>query len=243
MVLLAALLVGAAVFGVSSTVPATYESSAVVRVSVHATGGISDPAVTAANDLASQYAQLASTSLVVDAAADRLGRAGRGLTGDVSAGTVAAQNLIRVTVTGSSAEQARRRATAVTVSFVRYVNRLSARQADVYTRTVASKLRPLDADITQAREQLSTGTPDAQRNATVLLSSLLVQRQQVESSVAESAAAAQPDVQLIANGSAGVKTSPKPLLYASVGFVIVLLLLGRLAYIVGMRRVRAAAFP
>jgi O-antigen/teichoic acid export membrane protein len=238
---LVAVLVAAVVYVVSNRTSPTYQSSAVVRVSVQATTGISDPAVTAANDLASQFAQLASTEPVVNDAASRLGT-GTNL-GSITAGTIAAQNLIRISVTGSSASQAKARTTAVAKAFVAYVNRINARQASDYARAVTSKLGPLDREIAAARKRLLSASLEAKREATVLLSSLIGQEQTVLTTVAQSSAAAQPHVQLVAPGGAAKKTSPKPLLYAGIGLLATVLLLGRLLYMLGVRRVNIRETP
>jgi hypothetical protein len=231
-----AALVAEAVYVVSDQVAARYQSSAIVRVSVQATSGISDPAVTAANDLASQFAQLASTAPVVDAAAAHLGNRETGLGSSVTAGTIAAQNLIRISVTGSSPAQAQKRTTTVAEAFVAYVNRIETRQATHYANAVTSKLGPLEREIATARQKLSSTNAEVQRNATVLLSALVGQERTVLNSVAQSSAAAQPDLQIVAPGGTATKVSPKPTLYAAVGFLATLLLLGRLLYIIGVRR-------
>jgi hypothetical protein len=228
-------LVAVGVYVVSDHLAATYQSSAIVQVSVQATDGISDPSVTAANDLASQFAQLASTAPVVSAAQAKLGDQGENLSGSVSAGTIAAQNLIRISVTGSSPALAQTRTTAVAAAFVTYVRRLNAKQAASYVGAVTAKLRPLDREIAAARKRLTNANAVVQREATVLLSGLLSEQQSVLSSVAQSSASAQPYLQLVAPGGGATKVSPKPVLYAAVGFLAVLLLLGRLLYYVGVR--------
>lgn len=246
LIVLCALMVAALVYVVSDTVSARYQSSAVVRVSVQATGGISDPSVTAANDLASQFAQLASATPVLEAAETTLGPSGGKLSGAVSAGTIAAQNLVRISVTGPSPSSAQARTTALAKAFVAYVSRLDASQAAKYSRAVTSKLRPLDREIAEARKSLLSPNPEVQRNATVLLSTLVSQQQTILGSVAQNAAAAQPSVQLVSPGGSASKVSPKPSLYAAVGFLATLLLLGRLLYVLGTRpslRPKLAAPP
>jgi hypothetical protein len=242
-VVLIAVLVAAVVYLISDVFHARYESSAIVRVSVQTTSGISDPAVTAANDLASQYAQLAPTAPVVDGAAAALGLPSGDLSGAVTAGTVAAQNLVRITATGSSPAQAQARATAVAEAFVTYVTRLDRQQAHAYEQAVTSKLEPLKREIAAARLRLQSANVETQHNASVLLSSLVVQEESVLSSVAGSAAAAQPTLQLVAPGGPATKASPKPELYAAVGFLVTLLLLGRFLYVLGTRRSELRATP
>jgi capsular polysaccharide biosynthesis protein len=231
----AAALVAGGVYVVSAAAPATYESSSTVRVSVQAPTGSTDQSVIASNDLASQYAQVVSADRVLRAARRRLTSTDADLSGEVSAGTVAAQNLIRLTVKGTNPGQAERRAAAVTQAFVAYLNRLSAEISERYAASVNEKLAPVDANIADARKALETGTPDAQRNAASILAGLLVQRQQVLSSVAQSSAATRPSIQRVTNAGTASKVSPKPKLYAAIAFAIVLLLLARLTYVAAGR--------
>ena len=237
----AAGLAAAAVYVVSAAAPATYESSSTVRVSVQAPTGATDQSVIASNDLASQYAQVVSADRVLRSAGRRLTSADADLSGKVSAGTVAAQNLIRLTVEGGNPGQAERRAAAVTQAFVAYLNRLSAESSATYAASVTEKLAPVDANIAEARKALDVGTPDAQRNAASILAGLLVQRQQVLSSLAQSSAATRPSIQRVTNAGAASKVSPKPKLYAAIAFAIVLLLLARLIYVAAGRERRVTA--
>jgi hypothetical protein len=242
-VLLIAVGVATGVYEISNRVAARYQSSATVRVSVQATAGISDPAVTAANDLASQFAQLASSAPVINGAARRLRVPSNDLAGTVTSGTIAAQNLIRISATGSSPTQAQERATSVARSFVGYIDQIDAKQVGSYEAAVTSKLKPLAAEIAVARKRLQSTNTEVQRNATVLLSGLLSQQQTVLNGIAQSSAAAQPSLQLVAPGSAGAKVSPKPTLYAGIGLLATLLLLGRFLYVLGMRRVGSRQAP
>ena len=234
--LLAALVIAGLVYVISDSVAARYQSSATVRVSVQATTGISDPAVTAANDLASQFAQLASSTPVTDAAAASLGARSSALEGAVTGGTIAAQNLVRITATGSSTTQAQQRAAAVAHAFVVYIKRIDSAQVAAYRRAVTSKLGPLEREIAATRKLALSGDPEAEHNATTLLSGLLSQQQTVLSSVAQESAAAQPALQLVSASSTGTKVSPKPSLYAGIAFIVALLLLGRFVYVIGIRR-------
>ncbi len=180
---------------------------------------------------------------MVDAAATSLGVPSGDLSGAVTAGTVAAQNLVRISATGSSPSQAQVRATAVAEAFVAYVTKLDQRQAHAYEQAVTSKLTPLKREIAAARLRLLSPNVEVQHNATVLLSGLVGQEESVLSSVAGSAAAAQPTVQLVAPGGAGTKVSPKPSLYGAIAFAATLLLLGRFLYVIGIRRQRFRETP
>jgi hypothetical protein len=235
--LLAATLAATAVYGASSTLPATFQSSSTVRVAIQSTSDVNDATVTASNDLASQYAQIANTGSVVALARRRLSGADAQLTSsDIAAATVAAQNLIQITVNGDDAGQSQRRADAVGAAFVDALRQLNGQQAAQYANEVQGKLAPIDQSIAQTRAGLSGGTQDSRRNAAIVLASLIVQRQQVQASVAQNVASMQPALTQVAGAGPGAKVSPKPQLYALVGFVIVLLVVGRVLVVAAARR-------
>jgi hypothetical protein len=236
---LIAVAVAALVYVVSSLLPATYQASATVLVTVRATSGISDPTVTAANDLASQYAQLVATTPVIDAADKTLGTALS--TSSITAGTVNAENLIKINATSSTAARANASVNAVAQAFVAYVGRISAAQAADYVKLVTTNLAPLQALITAASQQQASGTAAQQAQATALLTTLVGEKQQVLGAAVQSSAATLPDVQLVSPGDGGSKTSPRPQLYALIAFIVVLLLLGRVLFVAGVRRSRESA--
>jgi len=238
-VVLVAIAAAVVVYVASSLLPATYQASATVLVTVSATSGISDPTVTAANDLASQDAQLVATAPVIDAADKTLDTALS--PSSVSAGTVNAENLIKINATGPTAAQANASVNAVARAFVAYVSQISTSQAADYVKLVTANLAPLANLITTARQQQTSGTPVQQAQATALLTTLVGVRQQVLGAAVQSSAATLPDVLLVSPGDGGSKTSPRPQLYALIAFGVVLLLLGRLLFVVGVRRTRESA--
>jgi capsular polysaccharide biosynthesis protein len=232
--------IAAAVYSVSSRLAPTYEASSTLRIIAQGQSGISDQSVLASNDLASQYAQLADAPSVTKRAAQSLKLPSGELDGQVSAGTVAAQNLVRITARAGDGPAAVRRADAVALAFVEYVSGLNERQANAYSRSVQRRLKPLDDELSSARRLLNTGTP-SQRNSTALLySNLLVQRQQLLASIAQDAAASQPGVQLVAQASSASKVAPRPTLYALVGLVASALIAARIAFLM-RRRSRPAS--
>jgi capsular polysaccharide biosynthesis protein len=226
--------IAAGVYSISSGLAPTYEASSTLRIVAQGQSGISDQSVLASNDLASQYAQLADAPPVIRRAARSLKIRPEDLDGDVSAGTVAAQNLIRIAARAGDGPAAVRRTDAVALAFVDYVAGLNERQANVYSRSVRRRLKPLDAELASARQLLNRGTP-SQRNSTALLySNLLVQRQQLLASIAQDVAASQPGVQLVAQATSASKVAPRPTLYALVGLVATALIAARLGFL--MRR-------
>jgi capsular polysaccharide biosynthesis protein len=230
--------IAAVVYYVSSSLAPTYEAASTLRIVAQGQNGISEQTVLASNDLASQYAQLADAPSVIKRAARSLKVPSEDLDGEVSAGTVAAQNLIRIAARAGDGPAAVRRADAVALAFVEYVGGLNERQANAYSRSVQRRLKPLDDELSTARRLLNTGTP-SQRNSTALLySNLLVQRQQLLSSIAQNAAASQPGVQLVAQASSASKVAPRPTLYALVGLIASALIAARIAFLMRRRNRR-----
>jgi capsular polysaccharide biosynthesis protein len=226
--------VAVAVYAISSRTTPTYEASSTLRIV--AQGGLSDQLVTASNDLASQYAQLADAPPVIARAARALHVRASELGGKVSGGTVAAQNLISIAARADSQAAAVRRSQAVAIGFIDYASTLNERQANVYARSVRDRLKPLDAQIATARKLLNGGGTSQQNSASLLYSNLLVQRQQLLASLAQDAAASQPGVQLVAPAATASKVQPKPELYALVAFVAAALVAARIGYLTFRRR-------
>src|SRR5438477_4072729 len=100
LVLIIAVAIGAATYEVSKKVPAQFRSTATVSVQVT---GAADPneSATAANSMASQYAQIVTGGTVLQAASKTLSPGdASGLSGAISGGTVADQNIVEVRATG-----------------------------------------------------------------------------------------------------------------------------------------------
>jgi hypothetical protein len=228
--------VAAVVYLVANTLPATYESSAQFRVTVPNQAGLTDATVMAANDLATQYSQLATATTVINAAARTLKVPPADLSGEITGSTVNAQNLIEVTASTDTAGAAQARASAVAGALRKYIDLINARQSTTYSRNVASGLVPLDTEIAKYTKRLSGASVAERANINLLLGSLLSQRQQVLASTARDTAAGRPTLQGISSASAAVKTSPRPKLYALVGLVAAALISGRIAFLLLRRR-------
>src|SRR5262249_10069036 len=155
--------------------------------------------------------QIANTGTVVDRARHLLDGDDAALSSqDIVASTVAAQNLVKITVNGHDGGQSERRADAVGTAFVDGLRALNGRQAAQYSHEVSSRLAPIDRSIAYTRSQLKGGTLDSRRNAAIVLASLIVQRQQVQASIAQNVAAMQPTLNQVAGAGPGEKISPKP---------------------------------
>jgi capsular polysaccharide biosynthesis protein len=229
------LAIAAAVYIISSRQGPTYEASSTLRIVAQGQSGISDQSVLASNDLASQYAQLGDAPPVIRRAARSLKVSPVDLDGHVSAGTVAAQNLIKISARADDGPGAVRRTDAVALAFVEYVSGLNERQANAYSRSVQRRLRPLDDELAAARRLLNRGTPSQRNSNALLYSNLLVQRQQLVASIAQDSAASQPGVQLVAQATAASKVAPRPTLYALVGLVASALIAARIGFLLRRR--------
>jgi capsular polysaccharide biosynthesis protein len=232
LVLIIALVIGGATYVVSKKVPAQFRSTATVSVQVT---GAADPneSATAANSVASQYAQIVTGGTVLQAAAKTLSPGDvSGLSGAVSGGTVADQNIVQVRATGASPGQAQRRATAVVNALRLYVTRVSSNASSAYSRTARRQLKPIDTQISSISAKISAASRDTLASGRYLalqqtLSTLIAQRSSAESAIAQNATAGQPSMNLLSAAGAGAQVAPKPTLYAAVAFVLALVLVSQ----------------
>lgn len=240
-ILIGAIAVAAATYGVCRAVPKIFQASATVRVSLppQSPSAISSQSVTASSDLAGQYAQLAKLAPVLDTASRHLGMSESALASVVSAGTVSGQNLISVQAQAHNAAAAGARANAVAAALADTITRGNRVQATTYSRAVARQLAPVNSEIRRARTAMvqDARSPVALASDETLLSNLLIQRSQVLSSVAE-AAATQPSADVFAPAGAGSQVQPRPTLYTVVAFLVALVVLAQVA--VAVRSHRAA---
>jgi capsular polysaccharide biosynthesis protein len=138
---------------VSVLIPATYRSTATIRVAGQPVNGALSDAVTGSNNLAKQYAEIVGSPVVESVAAKMLHVSPSSLRGGISAGTVNDQNLISIDAQASSADAAARRANAVANSFINYIRAANARQARELVRNLANASQhsgPVPASVAQA---------------------------------------------------------------------------------------------
>ena len=232
LVLIIAVVIGGVTYVVSKKVPAQFRSTATVSVQVT---GAADPneSATAANSVASQYAQIVTGGTVLEAAAKTLSSGdASGLSGAISGGTVADQNIVQVRATGASAGQAQRRATAVVNALRLYVTRVSSNAASAYSRTARRQLQPIDTQISSISAKISAASRDALTSGRYLafqqtLSTLIAQRSSAEAAIAQNATNGQPTMNLLSTAGSGTQVAPKPTLYAGVAFVLALILVSQ----------------
>jgi len=237
LLLLVAALIGAATFVVSGLVPATYESSSKVRVGVLG-GGASQQSIAAANDLASQLAQVVGADTVVSAAGKSTGESTSTLRTVVTGGTVADQNVIQIKAGGSSPDQAQRRTAAVSTAFIDYVRRVGVSQSSMFNVAARRQLKPLTDQINEVTKELEGLSPSSERYETVsdTLSTLISQRSAAVADIAQNSVGGRPAVTLLESASAGAKVQPKPALYGMVGFLVGLLIVAQLIVYLAPRR-------
>jgi capsular polysaccharide biosynthesis protein len=246
-----ALAAGGAAYGISRyAVSPTYSSSADVVVRVHTvSGGFSD-SITASNNLASQYAQVADSPSVLGRASGSLPGGTRGLAAAISAGTVGDQNLVRVTALAGTPRLAQLRANAVANAFVVQINASNADAAAQLRSSVERQLNSSQQAISKAQAGVVAATKNAlaarKSRAPVLssvlaarealLASLITQRQGIISDLAQASVETQPSVTVSALAGPGTQTQPKPVLYAGIAAVVTALAVGQILVLVRLRR-------
>lgn len=246
-ILVGTVVVALLVYLISSIVPSVYSSSATVSVTAASTpGGSAEDVALASNDLAAQDAQLVQTDSVLDAAAKTLGVPASTLAGHLSAGTVAAQNLIQITVQASSAEKAQRSSQAVAVAFQRsLVQRAQvsafALQASVNTQSaslsqqIANLQQSIAANQGAAPGTLQLAEVESQENQ---LTNLMESRATLTANTAIAVASEQPDVNVVVSGTPATKVSPRPFFYALIAGLLALLVGCQLAVVARRRSSR-----
>jgi hypothetical protein len=239
---------GVATYVISKRIPATYNSGVTIAVTVQPTSGVTD-AATASNSLASQYAELVTTPAVIDAAAHSLGVSPSVLDSRVSAGTVNAQNLVNISVDGSSPTESAIRANAVATAFVSFLYRTNAHQAHRYADTLFDWVH-IRASVDAARRAVAraevllnhaTASNRASREAQLSaadtsLATAQAEEQSTSISIGQEAAAAQPLLQILGGAGPGTIVAPRPTLYAVIAAVVAALLTAQLILLFRRRR-------
>lgn len=230
-ILLFAILVGVGTYYGARIPSPSYGSSAVVEVTLQ-TSGAQNETLLAANQLAAQYAQLATTSAVLEAAARSIKVSPGDLANSVSASTVSQLNLVKVSATGSSPSQSQVRANAAARALTASILGGNAQKAAAFMRKAAGPLTgagkqiaKLDADIARTTRALATATTvnGRLRAQSVLaglqatLTALTSQQSGAMSSLAVDAALGQPAVSVVSRAGPGSRTRPSPLIYALIG--------------------------
>lgn len=234
-----AVVVGAATYAISSAVPATYQSSTQVQITVNASSGLGQDSTLASNSLTAQYVQLATTDAVLGRPAAQLGLSISALRSNLSVGTVAQQNLLQISARARSADEAQRRAAVVTRDFVAYVLRDARRKLTSYSAAVSAQMRQINRRIAQITSQLGPAQPGNTAQSLGLdseLGALTTQQQTLRNQLTQHLASSVPSVQQVQSAGQGSKVSPKPLLYAIVGLLVAAFVAAQVVVLVGRRR-------
>jgi capsular polysaccharide biosynthesis protein len=238
----AAIVVAALTYAVCLVVPKTYESSATIRVSLppSSQAAVSSASVTAAGSLAGQYAQTATLSPVLSAAARLIGTSEGVLSGSVSAGTISGENLIQVRAEAGSPSDAARRANAVAKALTNNITTSNAAQAAAYRKAAERQIAPLDAQIGSLRAAIlnKAGSPGALSADQGMLGSLVVERGQLESTVVQNTTNL-PAAEVFATAGPGSVAQPRSHLYTLVAFVVAALAAAQIAVTLASYRRRS----
>jgi capsular polysaccharide biosynthesis protein len=239
-IVLFAIIVAGVVYGATSQLSPRYQASATVQVALLG-GSATSEGVTAANDLASQYAQIVDADPVVDAVAQKLGEGRSAIRDNVSGSTINDQNLISVSARAGNAEQASRRAPAAAQALVTYVTKTVQKQSTSINDEAIAQLKPLDDQIRDLRRQTANASRSETRSQQYIasqqsLATLEAQRAAAIGDIARNGADGRPAIQVLNPAGDGSKVSPKPLLYAGAAFLVALLLAAQVASVAGARR-------
>jgi uncharacterized protein involved in exopolysaccharide biosynthesis len=232
--------------GGSLLVPKVYESSAQIMIKVPST---SQDGVLASSGLAAQYAEVVRAVPVVAPAARALGLPAATLTARTSAGTVAGQNLIQVTVQWGSRETARRAADAVASSLVTYIDGQIATLTKNYQDVIDAQLAPLDQQIASAEDSVRQAHRDISKtnpasvadltSAQSLLTALIDRRTTLAAQSALQRASLRPQVEVIGQAAGAAQVQPRPIVYGLVAAVIALFVSGQVVLALARRRLLA----
>ncbi|MCW2541855.1 MAG: hypothetical protein JWN95_3580 [Frankiales bacterium] len=259
-IVLATLAVMAATAVGTRFVPSVYSSDAEVSLAASPTsGGAVSDLVTAGNSLAAQYAQVVVSTPVLQTAAESSGANIEELRSHTSSGTVASQNIVRITVQAASPEAAQRDAQAMANSLVTYIKQQSAAQAKTYGAAIIAQLAPLAKQIDSAqqavdsaRDQLNSAASGTSQLSVSAASASLASAQSLLTTLTDRQAALSaqgslqgasltPSAAVLGSPSAATQTQPRPLLYVAIAIVLGFAISAQCVIVAAERRRRLAA--
>jgi capsular polysaccharide biosynthesis protein len=252
LILLAAVVVGGAVYLISNSATPVYTSSTMVGVTAASTpGGSAEDVALASNDLAAQDAPLVTADGVLSQASKKLGVPASSLAEHVTEGTVDAQNIIQITVQSSDPAKAQEWANGIAVAFQMYLVARAEANSSALQNSVNQQAAPLNLQITQLQQQIAANTSTSSGSTSLAAGSAsLAELQSEESQLTEllgtratlientalAIASQRPNVEVLQAASAPAKVSPRPLLYAVIAAIAALLLAAELAIFAARRR-------
>ncbi|AGL20846.1 hypothetical protein [Actinoplanes sp. N902-109] len=242
-----AVLIAAATWATSAFLPGTYSASSDVLVANTSTMASVD-VVDGANGLATQFAQFASTSVVLTDAAAKAGMPVGDLATGTLVGTVGNTNIIRITVTADSSAAASSGALAVGQALVDQAKKTMSTAAEADPE----QLKDLDKLLTQAKSDVvrltesladaKAGSPRAASINTSLNSAqqqvlaLTLKRLDIVSQARRDAGGRGVTLSLLTAQPTAAKVAPRPLLYSTVALVVSLVIMTELAVLSERRR-------
>jgi Chain length determinant protein len=250
-ILIFAVLVAAVVGTVLAQAAPRYSTRATIQVNLLQTKGVAQSTALAANELAAQYAQLATSQAVLNAAAGTLGADASGLAGAISAAPVNNYNIVAITATSTSPVRSARQADATARALVAYVDDVNAKQVLAVEQSGAARRDALDSDIGALRTQIARNTAQAAAggprapaaateaaSARSLLATLTSQRENIFTSSQRDLAVSQPNLVLVDLPERGSAISRRLPAYVAGAFLVGLLLAVEFATVVARVRRR-----
>lgn len=250
-IVLLALLAGAGTYYGARVPSPTYTSSAVIQVTMQQTTGTPNETLLAANGLAAQYAQLATTTAVIYAAAKAIDSPPSDLAHSVSANTVSQLNLVKVSSTGGTPAESQQRANATANALKAIIVANNRTTATAFLRKASSagtatnrQIASLQTQIAKASQALAKATTESGRAQQQTLlqglqgtyTSLLAQRNSSTSNLALDAALAQPDVAVVTQAGPGSRSQLSPVAFGLIGTLAGAIVFGQLFVLAGARR-------
>ncbi|MGK5681923.1 Wzz/FepE/Etk N-terminal domain-containing protein [Actinoplanes sp. URMC 104] len=241
------LVVAALTYGISLVLPGTY--SATSDVLVASTSSVTSvDSVNGANDLASQYAQFARTSVVTTDAAGRSGIPADRLAAGTTAVTLANTNIVRITVKADSADEASKGARAVSSALVAQTQKIFGSTGKSEQQQLADLdklLAASQADVVRLTKALGAAAPGSSKaqaintqlsNALQQITSLTLKRIDVVNQTSKGSTGAGVKLTALTVSPVADKVSPQPILYTIVALIASLVLVTELAVVSGRRK-------
>jgi capsular polysaccharide biosynthesis protein len=247
LILLAVVVMGAAVYVISGATSPVYTSSATIGITAASTpGGNAQDVALASNDIAAQDAQLVKDDGVLTKASKALGVSVSTLSSHVSAGTLASQNIVQITVQSSHPALAQRWAHGIALAFQSYVLEKAQASSTSLQNSVEVQAAPLNQQISLLQLAISAASSAAPGSAAFVvlqsdesqLTGLVASRAALTESTALAIASQHPNVDILQSGTAPSKISPRPLFYGSLAALATLFVAAQLAIVAARRRGR-----
>lgn len=216
-----ALFAGVLTLLISEHITPTYSSSSELRIVVGGVDGLGQDSLLASNDLAAQLVQLISTNKVLTAPALTLRIPVSKLRTEISAGTVAQQNLLQITAQASSAAESERVAKVVSQSFLAFMKADAANTVAAAAAGLTKSIAGLGRLQNRLSAELVTARGTGQKAVLLTqISATLTERQTLSSQLAQRQAVGSPIVETVQSAGVGSEVAPRPKVYALIGALV-----------------------